>query len=173
MDRRRRLDEQTIRDFLAADYPRLVAAVALTCGSRAVAEDAVEEALARAWERSERGERIQSLSAWVMKVALNLVRSGFRRMRVERRIRSQLPTRDPRPTVAGAESAMDVARALAKLPRRQREATVLRYYLDLDVREIASVLGVKEGTAKTTLHRARQALTAALGVVEEDDRVEA
>ena len=51
-----------------------MAAVSLACGSRAAAEDAVQEALARAWERSERGEHIESLRAWVMKVAINLVR---------------------------------------------------------------------------------------------------
>ncbi|TMK96344.1 MAG: SigE family RNA polymerase sigma factor, partial [Actinobacteria bacterium] len=67
------MDEQTIRGFLATDYPRLVAAVSLACGSRAAAEDAVQEALARAWER---GEHIEALRAWVMKVAINLVRSG-------------------------------------------------------------------------------------------------
>ena len=52
---------------------------------------------------------------------------------------------------------------MAKLPRRQREATVLRYYLGLSVDEIAATLGVAEGTAKTTLFRARQALAQALG----------
>ncbi len=49
------------------------------------------------------------------------------------------------------------------LPRGQREATVLRYYLDLDVAEVAMALRVGEGTAKTTLHRARRALATALG----------
>ncbi len=62
-----------------------------------------------------------------------------------------------------ADERMDVARALAKLPRRQREATVLRYYLGLSVEEIAATLGVTEGTAKTTLFRGRQALARALG----------
>ena len=51
------LDEHAVRVFLAADYPRIVGAVALVAGSRAAAEDAVAEALARAWERSDRGER--------------------------------------------------------------------------------------------------------------------
>jgi len=146
-----------------------VAAVALVSGSRAAAEDSVQEALARAWERSERGERIEHLGAWVMKVALNLVRSGLRRLRVERAARERLAARGPvEPSV---DSGVDLARALAALPRRQREATVLRYYLDLDVREVARVLGIHEGTAKTTLFRARQALAAVLG--DEDDREEA
>jgi RNA polymerase sigma-70 factor (ECF subfamily) len=163
------LDEETIREFLAAEYPRLVGAVALVCGSRAVAEDAVEEALARAWERSERGERIENLPAWVAKVALNDVRSGFRRLLVERRVRARLVEADPTPRVAQTDEAIDLSRALERLPQRQREATVLRYYLDMDVRQVAAALGIKEGTAKTTLHRARSALATALGesVVDE------
>jgi RNA polymerase sigma-70 factor, ECF subfamily len=163
------LDEHAIRAFLATDYPRVVAGVALISGSRAAAEDAVQEAVARAWERSERGERIESLKAWVTTVAMNQVRSGFRRLRAERRARQRSGPRGwpdvggGLPSVPGAEQAVDVRRALMALPRRQREATVLRYYLDLDVAEVAAALRINEGTAKTTLHRARRALAAALG----------
>jgi RNA polymerase sigma factor (sigma-70 family) len=73
---------------------------------------------------------------------------------------SRVGTAAPVPSDAGER--IDVLRALAALPRRQREATVLRYYLGMDVAEVASALGVHEGTAKTTLFRARQALAAAL-----------
>ncbi len=132
-----------------------MAAVSLACGSRASAEDAVQEALARAWERSERGEHIE-------------VRSAFRRMLAERRARERMAARpagfgSSLPTVGGAEDAVDIGRALAALPRRQREATVLRYYLDLSVLEVAEALAVGEGTAKTTLFRARQTLAGVLG----------
>ncbi|HKN79817.1 MAG TPA: sigma factor [Actinomycetota bacterium] len=50
----------------------MVAAVALTSGSRPAAEDAVQEALLRAWERSEKGEEIDSLQAWVTTVTQTL-----------------------------------------------------------------------------------------------------
>jgi RNA polymerase sigma-70 factor (ECF subfamily) len=159
------LDESAIRDFLARDYGRLVGAVTLVCGSRAAAEDAVQEALARAWERSDRGETIGSLAAWVTTVALNLTRSAFRRARAERRARERIRT-EPGPAVP--EELVDLERALASLPRRQREATVLRYYLDMDVTEVASALGMAEGTAKTTLFRARRALARALRVDSEE-----
>jgi RNA polymerase sigma factor (sigma-70 family) len=122
--------------------------------------------VARAWERSERGDRIESLPAWVTRAAVNLSRSRWRRMRVESRAREELAPSE----VAGStrsDARIDVRRALLTLPRRQREATVLRYYLGLDVREVAEALGVTEGTAKTTLFRARQALAAALGDPEE------
>lgn len=165
--RRPKLDEEVIRDFLASDYPRLVAAVTLMCDSRPAAEDAVQEALARAWERTDRGEQIESLKAWVAKVAVNLVRSGFRRLMAERRAKQRLASSSapPHPLVR-VEEAVDARRALAALPRRQREAIVLRYYLDLDVREIAAALGITEGTAKTTLFRARNSLARALGDTE-------
>jgi DNA-directed RNA polymerase specialized sigma24 family protein len=73
-----RVDEVAIGEFLHTSYPRLVAAVALTSGSRPAAEDAVQEALIRAWERSDKGEEIASLEGWVATVALNLARSGLR-----------------------------------------------------------------------------------------------
>ena len=148
-------------------YPRLVAAVALVSGSRPAAEDAVQEALLRAWERSERGEQIESLPAWVTTVSLNLARSGLRRVLAERRARARLGG-----TSSGElEEAdrLDLEQALAALPRRQREAVVLRYYLGMDTREVARVLRVGEGTVKSTLFRARAALARALGVPETEE----
>ncbi len=146
-------------------YPKLVGAITLACESRAAAEDAVQEALARAWERSERGEHIESLPAWVTTVSLNLARSGLRRLRAERRAKERLGVWE---AGSGATSVatdrIDVRRALAALPRRQREATVLRYYLGLGVDEVAAAMGAPEGTAKSLLSRARSALAAALKV---------
>jgi RNA polymerase sigma-70 factor (ECF subfamily) len=167
------LDEVTIREFLATTYPRLVAGVALITGSRAAAEDAVQEALARAWERSERGEQIESLPAWVTRVAMNLSKSRLRRMRVEAKHRDDVAPMPVADGAAASDSRIDIRRELADLPHRQREVTVLRYYLGLNVAEIARVLELNEGTVKTSLFRARKALAAALGepVEEENDHV--
>ena len=159
------LDDEMIRDFLETSYPRLVAAVALVAGSRDAAEDAVQEALARAWERAGT-EQIRSLPAWVTKVSLNLSRSRWRRLRAEAKAAERLGAAsehlqdDPRP---------DVEQALARLSRRQREVTVLRYYLAMDVSEIAGVLNITEGTVKTQLFRARRALAEILGDGEQEE----
>jgi len=67
------------------------------------------------------------------------------------------------PTPGDAEARSEIGSAVAALPRRQREVTVLRYYLGFEVAETASLLRVSEGTVKTSLHRARQALAATLG----------
>ena len=162
-----RVDGVAIREFLHTAYPRLVAAVALTSGSRPAAEDAVQEALLWAWERSEKGEEVDFLEGWVTTVALNLVRSGLRRMRSERRARARLhATALAEPPTA---DRIDVDRALAALPRRQREVAVLRYYLQMSTREVASALELDEGTVKSTLFRARAALAQTLGMDENEE----
>ena len=158
-----RLDEAEIRGFLSRDYPRLVNAVALASGSYPAAEDAVQEALVRAWMRSERGEQVESLPAWVAAVALNLTRSGWRRTMAERRARRRFPERSSMVSPP-SEEHVDVARALEALPRRQREVAVLRYLLEMSTAEVAATLGITEGTVKSSLARARAHLAEALAV---------
>jgi RNA polymerase sigma-70 factor (ECF subfamily) len=166
------VDDDPIREFVDGEYPRVVATVALVCGSAATAEDSVQEALARAWEQLARGRTIDRLPAWVTTVALNLARSQMRRWRAERRARARLgPLRDDLSNAPAASGeAHAVRQALLALPRRQREVTVLRYYLGLDVQEIANYLDIAEGTVKAMLFRARQALAASLHDDEEIDR---
>ena len=110
------MDPLSLDGFVRSTYPRLVAAVALITGSHAVAEDAVQEALARAWERAARGEPIDSLPAWATTVSVNLARSSLRRILAERRAKTRL--QDPDPGPAGDEEVVDLRRALASLPRR-------------------------------------------------------
>ena len=159
------LDELDVRAFLEEEYPRVVAAVAIASDSRPAAEDAVCEALARAWERSERGERIESLAAWVTTVAMNLSRSRWRRLMAERRARDRLVPGHAEPD---SDRSVDVQRALGRLSHRQRQAVVLHYYLGYEVVQVAELLGIAEGTAKSTLHRARDALGRFLRVKEDD-----
>src|SRR5207247_6630725 len=111
------VDEVELREFLRERYPQLVGAVALVTGDAASAEDAVQEAIVRAWERTERGDQIAALDRWVAAVALNLSRSRLRRLRVERLARPRLVAAQP---VEPSGDRMDVGRALAGLPRRAR-----------------------------------------------------
>jgi RNA polymerase sigma-70 factor (ECF subfamily) len=157
------IEDADFREFLATDYARLVAAVGLVSGSRPAAEDAVQEAMVRAWERTTKGEAIDSLGAWVATVALNISRSGVRRKLAERRARQRLGTA-PVTALAGPHGdTVDVERAVAALPRRQREVVVLRYLLDLNTAETATTLRISEGTVKSELSRARAALAERLG----------
>ena len=163
MDSPTRLTEGAIRAFVIEDYPRIVTGLSVMCGSRPAAEDAAQGALAKAWERSERGERIEELAAWVTVVARNSLRSWFRRVLAERRGRAALgPESDPWPGTS--DDRVDVVRALARLTKIQRDTTVLHYYLGMTMAETGRALGVSEGTVKSTLHRARQILGPALRI---------
>lgn len=177
-----RVTEGDLEAFVSTGYPRLVAALTLICGSRAAAEDAVQEALARAWERAERGGRIDSLAAWVTAVSLNLARSRYRRLCAEHRAYARAGHDHERAEreehdagLEGSERAADVRAALVRLPRRQRELTVMRYFYGLEVKELAAALRISEGTVKSALHQARHNLAVALATnvpaTEEQDFV--
>jgi RNA polymerase sigma-70 factor (ECF subfamily) len=163
------LEESEIRAFLASDYPRLVAGLGVVLGGRVAAEDAVQEALARAWERSMRGEQIESLRGWVAVVAMNLLRSRLRRLGVEFRATERIAARDQAghphadPTPGSSEERLDLAHALRALPRRQREALVLHYFGGLGIADIARALHTRPGAVKQLLHRGRRSLANALG----------
>jgi RNA polymerase sigma-70 factor (ECF subfamily) len=152
-----------VERVVRAEYGRLVRAVALSCGSVAEAEDAVQEAFGRAWERAQRGELPNHLEGWVVTVALNESRSAWRRTR-----RNQPLGGRPRAALSALDPELvDLRDAVSTLPARQREVVVLHYYLGYPVREIAGLLAVSEGNVKNALFRARNSLATALRVEEE------
>ena len=162
-------DEEQLAQFVAGEYPSLVAALSLVCGDRSAAEDAVQEALARAVLTQRRGT-IDSLAAWVRVVALNQLRNRWRtRSREQRATQLLADTQVPLGADDEVERSMDLVAALASLSRRQREAVALHYRLGLSVAETAQAMKVSDGTVKTLLSRARAALGAALRDEEEDD----
>jgi RNA polymerase sigma-70 factor, ECF subfamily len=116
--------------------------------------------------------RIKSLPSWVMRVALNLGHSRWRRFRSELRTHERM-SEVPRDPMLGADDRLDIERALGSLTAREREAIVLRYFLDFNTAETAATLHVKEGTVKTLTSRGRSKLAEMLGEPrreEVDDR---
>lgn len=151
--------------LIKSDYQRLVGVVAVACESTSVAEDAVQEALVRAWEQVARGKTFHHLAGWVVVVALNHARHVGRRRRAEQRAVTRLADR-PSPGDDNREDVVDLDQAVASLRGRQRQVVVLYYMLGLDVRTTAEVLGIGEGTVKANLHRARATLAARLAQPE-------
>ncbi|MGH3422227.1 MAG: sigma factor-like helix-turn-helix DNA-binding protein, partial [Streptosporangiaceae bacterium] len=102
--------------------------------------------------------------AWVIRTALNLNVSWWRRRRRE------LPVAEPHriadlPAVEGAAGSLGDPRimaALMRLPPRQRQVVALRLFLDLDTGRTAEVLGVAPGTVQAHMGRAMAALRADL-----------
>jgi RNA polymerase sigma-70 factor (ECF subfamily) len=156
--------DEEIAACVRAQYQRLVGVVSLVTGSSHLAEEAVQEAFARAWERARNGYQFDHLAGWVATVALNQARSGRRRAASEKAARARLT-----PVVAGTpdpDVALVVRDALAGLPGRQRDAVVLYYLVDLDVATTAQLLKVSEGTVKSALSRAREKLAPLLRAAE-------
>jgi RNA polymerase sigma-70 factor (ECF subfamily) len=150
-------------DDMRRDYPRVVASVALVAGDRDGAEDAVQDAVAALWQRTD-GFRPDNVAAWVTVAAANRCRTAHRRRGAESRAleRLGLPPDHADDAAASIGDATALAAALRRLPERQRRIAVLHYVGDHSVATIASVLGVSEGTVKTQLSRARATLAAAL-----------
>lgn len=137
---------------------RLVGALSLYCGDVQVAEDTAQEALARVWDRWDEVSQMDSPDGWAYRVAVNLANSWFRRARARRNRERRASQEQVRPPRDGVEDALAVRQAVAGLPRRQREALVLRYFEDLSVRETARLMGCAEGTVKALSHQAVSAL---------------
>jgi DNA-directed RNA polymerase specialized sigma24 family protein len=132
----------SVDDFCRAHYARLFGALRLYCGDAGLAEELTQEALARVVRHWPQVREMDSPAAWVHRVGLNLANSSFRR-----------------------RSA--VRQAVRALPPRQREAVVLRYFLDVSVRDAAAQMGCAEGTVKGLLFDAVRSLR--MGGLEVDD----
>lgn len=153
-------------EFCAAEYRRLVGALSLYCGSLDVAEDCAQEALARACLNWRRVQGYASPHAWTLRVAMNLANSWFRRANIERRVLGRLADSSP----AGGIDVIDglvVRQAVAALPRRQRAAIVLTYYIGLSSEEAGYAMGCKAATVRVHAHRALETLRTKLAMEEE------
>jgi len=143
-------------EFYALSRDDCLRTVLAITGNRETAEDFVAEAFARAWASWRTVSRHPAPRAWVVRTALNLRTSYWRRRRRE------VPGGEvASPGVAGQPAQPDpgpvdpqLLAALASLPERQRQVVVLRVLLDLDTAGTAQVLGIAPGTVTAHLARA-------------------
>lgn len=153
--------------FYAAAYPRLVAVIGLVGQDRHEAEEAVQEAFIRLIGQWTKVSRYEDPEGWVRKVALGFLSN--RRRKISRGLRAFARHGAPAHVPPLTGDAIDLQRALDRLPRQQREVLVLQD-LGLDINEIADHLNVPSGTVKSRLSRARTALAPLLRE-EADDHV--
>lgn len=146
------------------EHPRLVGMLGLYCGDRDAAEDLAQEALIRLCRDWRRVRKLHAPDRWLHRVAINLAHSHYRRKSMERKALSILgarPRRDLDPN-----SDVETLELLKNLPHRQKTALLLHYYLDMTVPEVAQMMEIPDGTAKTLIHRATRALSIDPGVLE-------
>ncbi len=126
---------------------------------RQSAEDVVQEAFCNLYRRWDELADADKARQYVRASVLNGCRSVLRRRVVRnRRVIYELPAPSAESAVLGSEERVEVTRAVDRLPRRQREVLVLRFYLDLTDEEIAELMGVRPSTVRSTTHRALESL---------------
>jgi RNA polymerase sigma-70 factor (sigma-E family) len=164
--------DEVVARLFDEHYRGLCRLAGLLLGDSAAAEEVVQEAFLRTfsgWWRVRHPERAQ----WYLRTSVvNLCRSRLRRRTSEDR-GNRVTWSETRGN-AGADEADLSADALTlvslvrRLPPRQRDAVVLRYYEDLPEVEIARILGCAVGTVKSQLSKARATLAHGLGAGPED-----
>jgi RNA polymerase sigma-70 factor (ECF subfamily) len=157
-------DAVCLSNFVQNDFGAVCRIVAALCGPEIDVDGAVAEAMARAVEQLGAGRSIDSLGAWITRVAVNLGRSENRRLAIRRRKAPMVSVLAH--TDAGIDATalrLDMQEALRELTKRQAEVVALYYGLDLSLSEVAQTLGRSEGTIKATLFKARSVLAHSLG----------
>jgi RNA polymerase sigma factor (sigma-70 family) len=127
-------------------------------GDEAAAEDAAAEAFIRALTRWSKVRDLPHRDAWIMRVATNVALDGLRKRRREREAATEHDAGEARLDATDSALRLDVAKALAALPKRQREVVVLRHVVGLSEADAARVLGVSVNSAKTHAARGLAAL---------------
>lgn len=155
--------EEEFVDFVHAVSPRLLTSAWMLSGDAHVAEELVQETLARVyvnWRRT-RGD---NPPAYARRVLVNLNTDRWRKRRREV-LTGDVPEHRARHVPGPGDRVdlgLDLMRALDTLARRERECVVLRHYLDVSEKDAAAALGVSVGTIKSSTSRGLAALRAAL-----------
>jgi RNA polymerase sigma-70 factor (ECF subfamily) len=147
--------------FYAATRARLLHQLTLVTLDREQAQDALQEAYVRAWQRWDRISAYDDAEAWVRTVAYRQCVSHWRRLSTARRYARDVSLPEEVAPVATAD-VVAVRSALARLSREQRAVLVLHELCDLSVEQIAAQTRTPAGTVKTRLMRGRAALAALL-----------
>jgi len=141
--------------FVVGRGPALLRFAYVLCGNRHLAEDLVQEVLARLHLQWKRIERMQAPEAYVRTAVVRQYLSWRRRRASTEQIVAELPDRiDPNNLEQELVARDEVWALLSVLPRAQRAVLVLRFYGDLNDDEIATLLGCAQPTVRAHASRA-------------------
>lgn len=152
---------RSFEEFFDAERVRLFGALAVMSGNRAEAEEVMQDAFLKVWERWDRVSAMESPEGFLYRTAFNTYRTRLRRAAVAvRKAVHLLPENDALGTVDSRDEAM---RLLRTLTTREREAIVLTAYLGYSTEEAGKLLGIKASTVRVLTTRARATLRSTVG----------
>ena len=142
--------------FFDAERTRLFGALAVMSGNRAEAEEIMQDAFLKVWERWARVSAMDSPEGFLYRTAMNVYRKRLRRAAVAiRKATNLLPEDD---ALGGVETRDEIVRLLRTLTPREREAIVLTAYLGYSTEEAGTLLGIRANTVRVLTTRARASL---------------
>lgn len=168
---------RTLADFDAvvrAHRPGIFRFLVASVRDPHAAENMTQECLLRAYQARDGYRGAASVKTWLMQIAVNVMRNELTNARLKFWKRTQKTSVDlstasdwladrqssPEEALAARQQVEAVWIAAENLPERQRTVFLLRFVEDMDLLEIAAATGMKEGTVKTHLFRALQAVRA-------------
>ena len=168
LERARRGDRQAFAELVRASGARLDATARLILRDPDLAQDAVQETLIRAWRGLPGLRDPASFNHWlhslVVRACIDLIRRRKRRViEVDVDPIFESPTLDDTGRIADRDQ---LDRALARLEPDARAVVVLHFYLDLPLPQVAAMLGIPVGTAKSRLHRSLGMLRSSIAIDE-------
>jgi len=164
VERAQRGDHEAFDALATAAYHRLYAIANRILRDGYAAEDAVQDALVRAWRDIRSLREVDRFDAWLHRLLVNACKDQVRR-------RQRRPIEVPVLPIDHATSVDDLGRlvdrdelerAFLELSVEQRAALVLTHYVGLSAPEIAAILGIPAGTVHSRLHYGARAMRSAI-----------
>ncbi|HET7235038.1 MAG TPA: sigma-70 family RNA polymerase sigma factor [Actinomycetota bacterium] len=156
----------SFEEFFQAEHAHLLRALYLVTGNVQESEELMQDAFLALWERWDRVAAMDDPAGYLYRTAMNRFRSRLRR--AARAARKVVGATEGGDAFATADERDALARALGRLPERQRAAIVLTELLGYGSGEAGRILGVKDVTVRSLASQARSALRADLGGPDDD-----
>jgi RNA polymerase sigma-70 factor (sigma-E family) len=151
--------EAAVTALYQASALSLIRLAYIMLGDLPSAEDVVQDAFCGLYRRWDHLKDASGALYYVRASVLNGCRSALRGREVRRRVLAHQPSAVSAETVVlSGEEREEVIRALGRLPHRQREVLVLRFYSDLSDEQIARVMSIRQSTVRSAAHRALETL---------------
>jgi RNA polymerase sigma-70 factor (ECF subfamily) len=150
----------SFESFFQAQQATLYRRLCLLTGDRAEAEELMQDAFLKLWERWDRVGAMDDPEGYLYRTALNLFRKRYRRATLA--LRRAVGVAHPEDAFVGSEQRTAVSAALATLTPRQRAALVLTQLLEFSSEEAGELLHVRPATVRALATQGRAALKATM-----------